>query len=143
MMSAVLSGNADNNQTMYICIVIPDVCMLMGQSNEIFDPQYVFIIRTCLGHRPKGLNIFDFGIDFGGVIQIFRISPGYHTAGSQSLQSIIPRGVSLPGVSYRGESLMNLASQQPCQKTFEHDFNGTVSQKNVDTYSTKKGIHTI
>ena len=28
--------------------------LLNGQSNEIFDLQFFFIIRTCLGHWPMG-----------------------------------------------------------------------------------------
>ena len=34
---------------------------LKGQSNEIFDCQFFFIIQTSMGHWSIGLNIFNFG----------------------------------------------------------------------------------
>ena len=55
-----------------------------------------FIIQGCLGHWVMGKNIFDFGYEFAQLFKFFLKSPC----------GIIPQRVSLPRVSYPGESLM-------------------------------------
>ena len=87
---------------------------LKGQSNDILDPHF-FHNSNHPGPLTNELKYFRLWFRFRRDIHIFMnfpgicnpgesISPGYHTAQSQSPQGIILRRVNLPGVSYPGES---------------------------------------
>ena len=67
--------------------------LLKGQSNEIFDLQFFFIIRTGLSHWPIG-KIFSFLVSFSSIYSYFSRAP----------RSMILRGVKLRALSYCAES---------------------------------------
>ena len=104
---------------------------LKGQSNEIFDLQFLSSFEPALATEQlvkifsnlvknlqsysnfKSENMTPRGIKprrvrLPGVLYPGESdSPGYHVPVSQSSRGIIPQRVNLPGVSYPGESIKN------------------------------------
>ena len=94
---------------------------LKGQSNEIFDVQFFFIIRASLGHWPMGWNIFELFAFFGV----------YYWAKSVSPQYRILRWVNLPAVSYCGESFESWTFQILFKGTVKRDFRPVLYYSNL------------
>ena len=109
---------------------------LKGQSNEILEPHF-FHNSNQLGPLTNELKYFRFWFRFRRDIHIFKnfpgvcdlgesISPGYHTAQSQSPRGIILRKVNLPGVSYPGESVFStLKYEYLCENETKNENNLT------------------